>query len=197
MSFSIPRGVASDKFSISSSGLVTLRSPLDREATSRYSVPIVARSSKFLDLTTLEVVVLDENDNSPLFTSESCYTLAVPENQDSINIHTVAAIDIDEGKNRDIFYSIVGECNKLHCNICIFIKKKIKQYKLDLFKFYKYKKKKIRFVQQVATLTQSSSSIQRLVSCQPRAWTGRTYQSTRLRYRQRTRDAQAWRLAAT
>lgn len=101
--------MAGDKFAISSRGLVTLRAPLDREETARYSVPILARSSKLLDLATLEVLVLDENDNGPEFRAGSCYTLAVPENEEAALIHTVAAMDKDEGKNGEIEYAIVGE----------------------------------------------------------------------------------------
>nr|XP_033326579.1 protein dachsous [Megalopta genalis] len=108
VSFSIPSYVASDKFAVSPSGLVTLRGPLNREETARYSVPIIARSSKLLDIGTLEVQVLDENDNSPEFRPGSCYPLAVPENQETAVIHTIAAADLDEGKNGEISYSIVG-----------------------------------------------------------------------------------------
>ncbi|XP_023290467.1 protein dachsous [Orussus abietinus] len=108
VSFSIPSGVADDKFAISPNGLVTLRGILDREVTPRYFVPILARSNKLLDLTNLEVIVLDENDNSPEFKPGSCYTLAVPENQEPAVLHTVAARDIDEGKNGEILYNIVG-----------------------------------------------------------------------------------------
>ncbi|XP_076655070.1 dachsous cadherin-related 1 [Halictus rubicundus] len=108
VSFSIPSNVASDKFAVSTRGLVTLRGPLNREETARYSVPILARSSKLLDISTLEVLVLDENDNSPEFRPGSCYTLAVPENQETAVIHTIAAADLDEGKNGEIYYSIVG-----------------------------------------------------------------------------------------
>ncbi|XP_076296271.1 dachsous cadherin-related 1 [Lasioglossum baleicum] len=108
VNFSIPSNVASDKFAVSTRGLVTLRGPLNREETARYSVPILARSSKLLDISTLEVLVLDENDNSPEFRPGSCYTLAVPENQETAVIHTVAAADLDEGKNGEIYYSVVG-----------------------------------------------------------------------------------------
>lgn len=52
---------------------------------------------------------MDENDNSPEFRPGSCYTLAVPENQETSAIHTIAAADLDEGKNGEIYYSIVGE----------------------------------------------------------------------------------------
>lgn len=109
VTFSIPSNVASDKFAITPGGLVTLRGPLNREQTSRYSVPILARSSKLLDISTLEVLVMDENDNSPEFRPGSCYTLAVPENQPTSVIHTIAATDLDEGKNGEIYYSIVGK----------------------------------------------------------------------------------------
>ncbi|XP_015437598.1 PREDICTED: protein dachsous [Dufourea novaeangliae] len=108
ISFSIPSNVASDKFAVSPNGLVTLRGPLNREETSLYSVPILARSSKLLDISTLQVLVMDENDNSPEFRAGSCYTLAVPENQETAVIHTIAATDLDEGKNGEIYYSIVG-----------------------------------------------------------------------------------------
>ncbi|XP_029159355.1 protein dachsous [Nylanderia fulva] len=111
VTFMILNDVALNQFSITSSGLVILRGSLDREKVARYSVSILARSSKFLDVTTLEVIVLDENDNSPEFRPGSCYTLAVPENQEASVIHTVAATDLDEGKNGEIFYSIVGGNN--------------------------------------------------------------------------------------
>lgn len=109
VSFSIPSNLAADKFSVTPNGLVTLRGPLNRELVSRYSVPILARSSKLLDISTLEVLVMDENDNSPEFRPGSCYTLAVPENQGTSVIHTIAAADLDEGKNGEIYYSIVGK----------------------------------------------------------------------------------------
>lgn len=89
--------------------MVTLRSPLDREITGHYSVPVVAKSSKLLDHTTLEVTVLDENDNAPIFRPGSCYTLTVPENQELSVVHTIVAGDLDDGKNGEIVYSIVGE----------------------------------------------------------------------------------------
>ncbi|XP_071648094.1 protein dachsous [Temnothorax longispinosus] len=108
VTFSIPSDVASNKFAIAPTGQVTLRSPLDREEVARYSVSVFARSSKLLDITTLEVIVMDENDNSPEFRPGSCYTLAIPENQETSVIHTVAATDLDEGLNGEISYSIVG-----------------------------------------------------------------------------------------
>lgn len=58
---------------------------------------------------------MDENDNRPEFRPGSCYTLTVPENQEASVIHTIAATDLDEGKNGEISYSIVGESSyQLH-----------------------------------------------------------------------------------
>ena len=113
VSFHIPGGAAADMFGVSKSGVVFLREELDREQVPRYYVPILAKSNKLLDLTTLEVIVVDENDNPPEFRPGTCYTLAVPENEDSSVIHTVAAVDADEGNNGELIYSIVGEFSDL------------------------------------------------------------------------------------
>lgn len=162
MSFGIPSNAASDKFTVLPSGLVTLRGPLNREEVSRYSVPILARSSKLLDIATLEVLVMDENDNSPEFRPGSCYTLAVPENQGTAVIHTIAAADLDEGKNGEIYYSIVG---KRHIR-GIFL--------LPFSSVY------LSFIiVQVGTSAPSSRWIQRAVRCRCRIWTESRCPSTR------------------
>lgn len=118
-----------DKFTISSTGVVTLIRPLDRELSAIYYVPILAKSNKLLDQTIIKIEVDDENDNSPVFRTGSCYTLAVPENQNNSIIHTITAVDYDDGKNGEIFYSIVGEFffqfnskikNKKYQNLFIF-----------------------------------------------------------------------------
>lgn len=113
VTFSIASNTASNKFAIMPSGLVVLQDSLDREEVAHYFVSIVARSNKLLDISILEVIVVDENDNSPEFRPGSCYTLAVPENQEDSAIHTIAATDPDEGKNGEIGYSIAGESSRI------------------------------------------------------------------------------------
>ncbi|XP_043275880.1 protein dachsous [Venturia canescens] len=108
VTFYIPAGSASDKFGIFNNGVMYLKDSLDRENTARFHVPVLAKSNKLLDITTVEIIVIDENDNSPEFRPGTCYTLAIPENEDASVIHTIAAVDIDEGKNGEIVYSIVG-----------------------------------------------------------------------------------------
>lgn len=159
VSFGIPSNAASDKFSVLPSGLVTLRGPLNREEVSRYSVPILARSSKLLDIATLEVVVMDENDNSPEFRPGSCYTLAVPENQGTAVIHTIAAADLDEGKNGEIYYSIVGKRSRWN----------IPSVGRSLY----------RARLQVGTSAANSRWIRRAVCSPCRIWTGSRCRSTR------------------
>jgi protocadherin-16/23 len=109
MTFSITNSIASDKFKISNNGMVSLLTPLDHEEISNYSVPILVRSNKILDLTTLNIIVLDENDNSPQFKSDSCYTLTIPENKETSTIHSFVATDADKGKNSEIIYSIISK----------------------------------------------------------------------------------------
>lgn len=69
-------------------------------------MPILAQSDKLFESTTLEINVLDENDNDPKFEPGSCYTLAIPENQQTTFVHTIKATDADEDVNGEILYSI-------------------------------------------------------------------------------------------
>ncbi|XP_011502737.1 PREDICTED: protein dachsous [Ceratosolen solmsi marchali] len=108
ITFRIQNDIVSDKFNVSNNGLVSLLTPLDREDISNYFVPILAQSNKILDFTTLEIVVLDENDNNPEFKSDSCHTLTIPENKETTVIHSFAATDADENKNSEITYSIIN-----------------------------------------------------------------------------------------
>lgn len=116
LTYSIPADVAHDHFAIDAMrGVVTTKAQIDREAIDSYSVPIYAtemtstklnsESSKF-DVAYLLIKVIDVNDRSPEFKTGTCYPLAVPENSETSIIHTVVAVDGDEGINADIVYSI-------------------------------------------------------------------------------------------
>jgi len=52
-------------------------------------------------------IVLDENDNAPIFTLPS-YSFTIPENTDQLVGVGVAAMDSDVGINSEITYSIVN-----------------------------------------------------------------------------------------
>lgn len=88
--------------------LSTIRS-LDRETTPKYTLVIRASDlgvpSQFTDKT-LEIVLLDINDNTPTF-SEASYTRQVPENYLEPSVITVKAVDNDEGRNGSVTYDII------------------------------------------------------------------------------------------
>lgn len=86
--------------------------PLDRERKDRYSLEVVAQDHGIPSLTstaTVEVTVLDINDNSPTFSSSS---YAVDISEDSAIgslVLEVTANDADEGKNGQILYFLSKE----------------------------------------------------------------------------------------
>ncbi|XP_014832946.1 PREDICTED: cadherin-23-like [Poecilia mexicana] len=101
----------STSFSISPDGTVRVINPevLDREVTETFVFQIEAKETEVPNqITTAQVTVslLDENDNSPAFTS-SMYEGQVFKNQTVGNLVVkVEAEDPDDGKNGEIQYSI-------------------------------------------------------------------------------------------
>ena len=102
---------------IPSSGLVVTTRPLDREVANMYRLTVQVSDGgspiSFSASATLTVLVMDENDNAPLFTSPS-YSASVQENSPigtSVSVFpTLTATDGDmEGVNTQIVYSIIGE----------------------------------------------------------------------------------------
>ncbi|XP_046394946.1 protocadherin-like wing polarity protein stan isoform X2 [Ischnura elegans] len=109
------------------SGVVTTRLPLDREATSSFSLLVVATDMAYPEggnggvvmgsgqtqrsaTAPLVIRVLDENDNNPQF-EERTYSVKVPENllwTGSPVIATVRATDADEGPNGAVRYTIIS-----------------------------------------------------------------------------------------
>lgn len=143
LSYEIPAGVADDLFHVDwQRGIVTTRGQFDRESRASYVFPIYVRDGNRLgssaatsvsavrkqrssdsvdegpegqhfDVATVQVTIEDVNDNAPEFRPGSCYGLSVPENTEPGVIHTVVAIDLDEGPNADLVYSIAGKNRSL------------------------------------------------------------------------------------
>ncbi|XP_063304033.1 protocadherin gamma-B5-like isoform X34 [Pelobates fuscus] len=86
-------------------------SPMDRETTSEYNITILAEDQGSPPMSTqknVRLMLLDVNDNSPLF-SQASYVAYVPENNTpGSSIHSVSASDIDDGENAQILYSILN-----------------------------------------------------------------------------------------
>lgn len=134
LTYEIPQGIADDCFTVDSlRGIVTTKGTFDRETKDLYTVPIYVmesmtsqyksgggggstsggKSGKLFktqfDVATIVIRINDVNDHAPEFRPGSCYPLAIPENSDLSIIHRVVAIDLDEGPNGDITYSITGK----------------------------------------------------------------------------------------
>ncbi|XP_042896981.1 protocadherin-like wing polarity protein stan isoform X2 [Parasteatoda tepidariorum] len=110
-----PSGV-NDVFRIDSkTGIITTRGPLDRENTAFYSLIIQASDlglvvDRKTATTSVEITVLDDNDNYPQFTDKS-YTVEVNEDINWLNnpvIAKVKAVDYDSSTNAAVRYSLIG-----------------------------------------------------------------------------------------
>ncbi len=93
----------------SSTGRVSTRTKLDREAMPEYQIRVVARDQGIPPLSSTTVVllkVLDANDNSPEFYPQE-YLVAVSESLEvGTSVARVTALDEDEDQNAQVTYSI-------------------------------------------------------------------------------------------
>ncbi|KAK0142146.1 Protocadherin Fat 4 [Merluccius polli] len=111
--FSITGGNANAEFRIDSvTGMISVAKQLDREAHASYSLKVQASdrgSSPRVDQATVNIVLLDVNDCSPVF-ELSPYTVSVLENLDNLllNILQVVARDDDQGANGQLSYMLSG-----------------------------------------------------------------------------------------
>ena len=100
-----------DLFMIDSrTGEITTRVRLDREKSTRYSLPVTVHDAvNASDMTIVNVIVLDLNDNRPYFTSES-YSMTVAENMPvGSAVLRVMAEDRDMLDNGTLRYSLPDE----------------------------------------------------------------------------------------
>ncbi|XP_008428317.1 cadherin-23 isoform X2 [Poecilia reticulata] len=104
------------KFGIKpSTGEIYILSPLDRETKDHYTLTAVARdnpggspNNRRENAVQVLVTVLDVNDYRPRFTMR-VYNTSVFENEPSgTSVITVSAVDLDEGENAALIYSLLG-----------------------------------------------------------------------------------------
>ncbi|KAI4818747.1 hypothetical protein KUCAC02_004049 [Chaenocephalus aceratus] len=111
--FSISGGNTNSDFRIDSvTGVISVAKQLDREARSSYSLVVQAAdrgSSPRVDRTTVNIVLLDVNDCSPVF-ELSPYTVNVLENSENLpqKILQVVARDDDQSANGQLSYMLSG-----------------------------------------------------------------------------------------
>lgn len=109
VSYSIVDG-ATDLFSIdSTTGQIRTRGVVDRESSAVYQLQLQASDGTLTSTTTIDINLLDENDNDPVF-SLSTYSFLVPEDEMvGEDVGVVVATDPDAGLNGEVVYSVVEE----------------------------------------------------------------------------------------
>ncbi|XP_037117182.1 protocadherin beta-16-like isoform X9 [Syngnathus acus] len=88
-----------------------LQKPLDREAKEHLSLVLTAADGGDPQLTgtmRVEIVVLDSNDNAPVFTQEIYKVTVMETATKGTFMCTVSAVDADEGSNGRVSYSITN-----------------------------------------------------------------------------------------
>ncbi|XP_076064277.1 fat-like cadherin-related tumor suppressor homolog, partial [Oratosquilla oratoria] len=104
--------VSSGPFTVTSSGLLSLRWSLDREKRRTHRLTVVNQTlttPPVVDYMTIDVVVMDVNDCVPRFTSQN-YRTSVAENEDvGATVLMLTANDDDEGSNGRVQYSITED----------------------------------------------------------------------------------------
>ncbi|XP_066575944.1 protocadherin Fat 4 [Amia ocellicauda] len=111
--FSLIGGNANSDFRIDSvTGMISVARQLDREVRSSYSLVVQAAdrgSSPRTDRATVNIVLLDVNDCTPVF-ELSPYTANVQENLKSLpqDVLQVIARDDDQGPNNKLTYTLIG-----------------------------------------------------------------------------------------
>ncbi|XP_041359153.1 protocadherin Fat 1-like isoform X2 [Gigantopelta aegis] len=99
-----------DEFSIghSSGALKTKGIPFNREMQDNYTVVVrVTNSRGRLAHVVVMVTVLDENDNAPMFVNQPYHSVVSFDAAEGEIVKRVTAVDVDDGKNGDVRYSII------------------------------------------------------------------------------------------
>ena len=120
VSYSLTSDTSSLPFSIDpSTGAVTTIATLDRETIDFYTLRVTATdsgtSNQLMSSVVVNVTVTDVNDNAPMFLGAP-YEESIPEDATtdgggSIDLVTVAAIDLDIGLNALVTYSVAPNTN--------------------------------------------------------------------------------------
>ena len=109
MTYNISSGTGKGKFVIDpSTGLITTNVSLDREERDSYSLTVYVTDKAFpfrVDTASVQVQVLDMNDNTPVF-HPNVLSLRISENKQHTDFHRVAAQDLDVGSNGKVAYTI-------------------------------------------------------------------------------------------
>ncbi|XP_026865433.2 protocadherin gamma-A11-like [Electrophorus electricus] len=94
---------------------MVLQTPLDREKQEEHKLKLMAfdgGSPQRLGSVKINIVVIDVNDNTPVF-SQPLYKVTIPENAlKGIGLVTISATDLDKGSNGEVTYSFSQSSGK-------------------------------------------------------------------------------------
>ena len=89
-------------------GAIKSINPLDRETRDFFSFTIRARNGEFTPEATINITILDRNDNTPVVSQPSLFA-DVPENStDHTLVGTIVVEDADIGVNRNVTFRFTG-----------------------------------------------------------------------------------------
>ncbi|CAH2253631.1 protocadherin Fat 4-like isoform X1 [Pelobates cultripes] len=103
-----------EKFSITNKGQIITRVMLDQESQNRYNVIVEATDSQeppSTAATMVTVIVIDVNDNRPIFSPMVHSSVTCIENENFLDIGLISATDVDVGDNSIVTYSLENDFN--------------------------------------------------------------------------------------
>ncbi|XP_077064211.1 protocadherin Fat 4 [Siphateles boraxobius] len=111
LTYSLESGNDESIFSLHSNGTFQILEDLDREVKSHHMLKVIAVDSGFPSLTstgTMVIVVVDVNDNVPVFDNDTFNTLILEDSPVGMVFLRITASDLDEGTNGQLRYSLEG-----------------------------------------------------------------------------------------
>ena len=111
ITYSIIGGNEGRKFTVeSSTGVVSVAGDIDHERAKEYFLTVQARDGGTPPLSnhaTVNITVMDTNDNAPVFTQQSYSTSISEKSGVGTDVVTVTATDLDKGPNGKVSYRLV------------------------------------------------------------------------------------------
>ena len=105
--YTIVAGDPNGKFTVNpTSGRIQAVRTLDREEQAKYSLVVAAKAGSAFAETTVDITVLDVNDNSPEFLTTTAEAVAYEDWPIGHDVFLASASDPDEGENADVTYTI-------------------------------------------------------------------------------------------
>ena len=114
--YSITSGDKEGVFNINSAGVISVVGGVDREEASFYQLTVVASGAALHGETTVNITVLDLNDNIPTFGRSSARAYVVENWPVGHEVYLADALDPDAGRNGTITYTLSSQSSLFEIN---------------------------------------------------------------------------------